>query len=333
MAPGGGIASVIHIQSSYGANRAHMMGPVVPRNVSGARGLPPTANGLEAAPIAPAEEFGMAAFGWSKTRLVVAGGTAAAIAATAMGVAYAQTPTATPTREQRAEDHLNRFAQNLGVDAAKVKEALKQTALQHIDEAVAAGRLTAEQAQKAKDAINSGQFPMGPGGFGFKGGPGGKGGPGMGGDHRGPGGPGMGGDHRGPGGPGMMGVAHEALATFLGVTPEQLRTEMQGKSLKDVAAAHGKSADDLKAFITTTATTKANEAVAAGKLTQDQATKMLDMLKANLDTMIGMQMPAFGPGGPGGQGGFGGFGGPRGQRGQGIPQQQATPSTTPGTSF
>lgn len=273
----------------------------------------------------------MAAFGWSKTRLVVAGGTAAAIAATAMSVAYAQTPTpsATPTRQQRAEDHLNRFAQNLGVDPAKVKEAMKQTALQHIDEALAAGRLTAEQAQKAKDAINSGQFPMGPGGFGHRGGPGG---PGM-----GPGGPGgPGGMHRGPGGPGMMGVAHEALATFLGVTPEQLRTEMQGKSLKDVAAAHGKSADDLKSFITTTAQTKANEAVAAGKLTQDQATKMLDMLKANLDAMIGMQMPAFGPGGPGGPGGFGGFGGPRGQRGPGAGQpgqQPVAPSTTPGTVF
>lgn len=255
----------------------------------------------------------MAALGWSRTRLVVAGGTAVAIAATAMGVAYAQTPTATPTRQQRAEDNLNKFAQNLGVDPAKVKEALKQTALQHIDEAVAAGRMTADQAQKAKDAINSGQFPMGPGGFGFRG-EGGKGGPG--------------GDH-GRRGPGMMGVAHEALATFLGITPEQLRTELQGKSLKDVAAAHGKSADDLKTFITTTAQTKANEAVTAGKLTQDQATKMLDMLKANLDAMIGMQVPAFGPGGPGG---FGGFGGPRGPHGQGTPQQ-ATPSTTPGTSF
>ena len=77
----------------------------------------------------------MAAFGWSRTRLAMAGAAALAIAGTAVGVAYAQTPTptATPTRQQRLEEHLNRFAQNLGVDAARVKDALKQTALQHED--------------------------------------------------------------------------------------------------------------------------------------------------------------------------------------------------------
>lgn len=123
----------------------------------------------------------MAAFGWSKTRLAVAAGTAVAITGAAVGVAFAQTPTATPTRQQKAEEHLNRFAQNLGVDPAKVKEAMKATALQHIDEQVAAGRLTAEQAQAMKDAITSGQFPMGPGMGGF--GKGGEFG------HRGPGGP------------------------------------------------------------------------------------------------------------------------------------------------
>lgn len=250
----------------------------------------------------------MAAFGWSKTRLMVAGGAAAAIAATAAGVAYAQTPTPAQTREQRAEEHLNRFAQNLGVDATRVKEAMKQTALQHIDEAVAAGRLTAEQAQQAKDAINSGQFP-GFGGFGH-----GKGGPG--------------GMHRGPGGPGgILKTAHEALATFLGVTPEALRAELPGKSLADVAQAHGKTSDELKAFITSQAQAKAAEAVTAGKLTQDQANQMLAMLQSNLDQMITMVHPTGMPG-EGGRGrhGFGGGFGPRMQPG-------TAPSGTPGTSF
>ena len=248
----------------------------------------------------------MAAFGWSKTRLAVAGGAAVALAATAAGVAYAQTPTPTPTREQRAEEHLNRFAQNLGVDAARVKEAMKQTAIQHIDEALAAGRITAEQAQRAKDAINSGQFP-GMGGFGLKGGH-------DGGKHRGPGGPG--------GAGGMLKQAHESLATFLGVTPETLRSELQGKSLADVAAAHGKSADQLKAFITSEAEKKAQEAVTSGKLTQDQATRMLDVMKANLDQMITLVHPV----GRSGEGrGFGPGFGPRQQPG-------AAPSVLPGSS-
>lgn len=251
----------------------------------------------------------MAAFGWSKARLAVAGGAAVAIAATAAGVAYAQTPTATPTREQRAEEHLNRFAQNLGVDPARVKEAMKQTALQHIDEALAAGRITAEQAQTAKDAINSGQFP-GMGGPGFKGG------------HEG-------GRHGGPGGHGKLGgvmrQGQEALATFLGISPETLRTELQGKSLADVAAAHGKSADQLKAFITSEAEKKAQEAVTAGKLTQDQATRMLDAMKANLDQMITMVHPAGRPDGRGFGPGFG----PRMQPGT---APSAVPSGASGSS-
>ncbi len=250
----------------------------------------------------------MAAFGWSKTRLAVAGGAAAAIAATAAGVAYAQTPTATPTREQRAEEQLNRFAQNLGVDVTRVKEAMKQTALQHVDEALAAGRITAEQAQQAKDAINSGQFP-GMGGFGF----GGRGGPG--------------GKHGGFGGPGGLGgvlkQGNEALATFLGVTPETLRTELQGKSLADVATAHGKTADQLKTFITAEAEKKAQEAVTAGKLTQDQATQMLTAMKANLDQMITMVHPTGTPG----ERGF--RFGPRMQPGT---APSAAPSGTPGSS-
>ncbi|MCC6238020.1 MAG: hypothetical protein IT299_10650 [Dehalococcoidia bacterium] len=249
----------------------------------------------------------MAAFGWSKTRLAVAGGAAVAIAATAAGVAYAQTPTET-TRQQRAEEQLNRFAQNLGVDATRVKEAIKQTALQHIDEALAAGNLTAEQAQQAKDAINSGEFP-GMGGFGFGGFKGGRGD----------------GGHGGPGGfgglGGVMKQGSEALATFLGVSADTLRTELQGKSLADVATAHGKSADQLKAFLTSEAEKKAQEAVTAGKLTQDQATKMLDAMKANLDEMITRVHSTDASGGRG-------FG-PRMQRGT---APNAVPSSTPGSS-
>lgn len=250
----------------------------------------------------------MAAFGWSKTRLAVAGGAAVAIAATAAGVAYAQTPTET-TRQQRAEEQLNRFAQNLGVDATRVKEAIKQTALQHIDEALAAGNITAEQAQQAKDAINSGQFP-GMGGFGFGGGfKGGRG-------DSGPGG------HGGFGG--VMKQGSEALATFLGISADTLRTELQGKSLADVASAHGKSADQLKAFLTSEAEKKAQEAVTAGKLTQDQATKMLDAMKANLDQMITTVHSA----GRSGEGRGFGFG-PRMQPGS---APNAVPSGTPGSS-
>lgn len=269
----------------------------------------------------------MARINWTTPRVAALAGMSLLAGTALVSVAYAQTPPA-PTKEQKAQEHLNRFATNLGVDATKVKEAMKTTALQYIDEALAAAKIDAAQAQAMRDRINSGQF--GPGMSGMHG-PG-MGGPGMEGKHgpgamgRGPGGPGMEGK-RGPGGMGgAFGAAPEALATFLGVTPEALKTELNGKSLAAVASAHGKSADELKAFITSAAEQRANEAVAAGKLTQAQATAMVDMLKANLDTFINAvhQKPAFGPGGPGG---------PRGPRGgQGIPQgapQGAPQGTVP----
>lgn len=189
----------------------------------------------------------------------------------------AQQPTPTPTRpagvgtptagqQQRqaeADAYLARLAQNLGVTVDKLKDALKQTALQEVDAAVTAGRLTATQAQEIKDRINAGNGPM----FGI-------GGPGFG--HGGPGGPGGG---RG----GMFGASQDELATFLGITADQLRTELNGKSLAQVAQAHGKTRDALIQYLVQQATTRINAEVTSGRLTQAQATERLN----NLQTQIG----------------------------------------------
>jgi hypothetical protein len=207
--------------------------------------------------------------------------------------AQAQTPTPTPTRtatatrpnqqeiEARITEHLNRLAQNLGVTPDKLRDALKQTALQEIDAAVQAGRMTQAQADRAREAINNGTaggFGAGPifGGFG-PGGPGGmRGGPG------GAGGPG-----------GMFGgmraghLGDDKIATFLGITQDQLRQELRsGKSLAQVATAHGKSADQLKTFIVTSITQQVNDAVRAGTMTQAQADRILNGLSARVDEMI-----------------------------------------------
>ena len=159
-------------------------------------------------------------------------------------------------RAPSVDEFINRLAQNLGVTPDRLREALKQTALQQVDAAVAAGRLTPEEAQRARDRINSGTFP----GFG----PGfGRGGPG-----------------------GALRVSHQGLAEFLGITPQQLRTEVQGKSLAQVAQAHGKTRDQLKQFIVSSAQTRLAEAVRTGRLTQQQADRMLDELNRNLDQMV-----------------------------------------------
>jgi hypothetical protein len=166
--------------------------------------------------------------------------------------------------QQRADEFLERLARNLGVTPERLRDALKQTALEEIDRAQAAGTLTPEQAARAKERINSGNL----GGFGF-GGPGlGRGGP------------------AGKHGMGITSLNRDQLAQFLGITAEQLRTELQGKSLAQVAQAHGKTVDQLKAFIIQNAEQQSAQAVQAGRITQQQATQMLERLRERIDDMV-----------------------------------------------
>lgn len=225
----------------------------------------------------------------TKRGAALIGGIALAASAVAGGVVSAQTPSPTPVAspaargtpspeaQARVDAYVARLAANLGVDVTKLRDALKQTALQEVDAAVTAGRLTAEQAQQLKDRINSGV------GAPF------LGGPGFGGRHGG--GPGKGMHERGPG----LGVAQDQLAQFLGITAEQLRTERATQSLAQVAQAHGKSADQLKQFLTDQAKQRLAAEVTAGRITQAQADQHLQQLQSGLDAAIN----AVGKPGPG----------------------------------
>jgi len=222
------------------------------------------------------------------------------------GGALAQTPPGTPTPGKpgappaplvSASDFLTRLAGKLGLDAGRVQTAAKDTQKEMIDEAVTAGRLTTEQATRLKERVDAGDFIIGHG-------PGGKGGPG-----------GRGGPERGG-----FGMDPAALATWLGITPEQLRTELHegtGKSLTQVAQAHGKTRDGLITFLTDQAKTRLDQAVTAGRLTRQEADQMLEQFKQNVGQMVDQVHPVGGPGQPGG---------PRGPRGP-QPGPTATPRT------
>jgi polyhydroxyalkanoate synthesis regulator phasin len=118
----------------------------------------------------------------------------------------------------------------------------------------------------------------------------------------------MGRGHRGPGGPGgLIGQGLDVVATTLGVTTDEVRTALQsGQSVADLAVSKGKTAQDVIDALVNEATTKINDKVTAGDMTQAQA----DQLIAGLTTGI----TAFVNGtAPGGMPGFGpGFGGPFG---------------------
>jgi len=101
-----------------------------------------------------------------------------------------------------------------------------------------------------------------------------------------------------------------ALAGFLGITPEQLRSEVSadGATLATVAQAHEKSRDELKAFLTDQAKTHLAQEVAEGDLTQGEADARLASMTANLDARIDGSVPAGRGHGPDGMGPMGGRG-------------------------
>jgi hypothetical protein len=225
----------------------------------------------------------------SAKRKLAVGAAGLAVLAGAGG-AYAATtqqpsPSATrpdPAAEQKA--FLDDLAKRLNVTRDKLDEALKGAANDRIDAAVAAGRLTKEQGDEAKKRIAAGSgLPL----LGIRGG----GGPGFG--HGGGGVPG------GPGRPGFgfgPGMSLSAAAKFLGLTDDQLRTQIQGgKSLADIAKDKGKSTADLKAAMKTAITTELDQAVKDNKLTADQRTKILADIDARLDSLINNTRPKGGP--------------------------------------
>lgn len=220
-----------------------------------------------------------------KKQWILALGGALAVVVVGAGVVMAQTPA--PGSGSNGPSFLDRVAQKLGIDTAKLQDAVTGARTDQIDEAVANGDLTQKQADNLKNKIQN--APNG-GDFGF-GGPGKRGfGPG------GPGGKGAFGFGFGPG----FADAGQRFADFLGISTDQLKTELSadGATLAKVAEAHGKSRDDVKAFITSTAKTQLDAAVANGDLTQKLEDEALSALNSHLDELID-----HGPGG-GGKHGF-----------------------------
>ena len=196
-----------------------------------------------------------------------------------------------------ADDLIAALAKNLGIDETKLRDAIKKTGTEYVDKLVADGKIDQAMADKIKNAIQTGDISglgMGRGLFGFGAGPGG---------------------HMGKGGmdgipflgPLKQGTAD--VAGFLGITQDQLHTELEGgKSLADVASAHGKSRDDLKKFLGSEVDKALADAVGKGQLTQARADELKKLYTDNVDKLIDAKHDGLN--GPAGRGGFGPFGMP-----------------------
>jgi hypothetical protein len=196
-----------------------------------------------------------------KTKIVV--GAITLLAAAGAGAAVAGSQDSSPSSESEAV--IDDAAKQLGIPSSKLSDALKQALSDRVDAAVAAGRVTKAEGDALKARIQSDDFPL------------------------------FAGPHRGFGHFGFIGRLESATG-YIGITEAQLRTELEsGKSLAQIAKAHGKSVDGLIDALVAAAKNKLDEAVSSGRLTKDQETEMLSVLKDRITSAVNS---THGPGEP-----------------------------------
>ena len=191
--------------------------------------------------------------------------------------------------ELQAGNTLAEIAQANGVSESDLIARLVAAASAHIDEAVDAGRLTADEGAEKKAnleeritaAVNADPADR-PGG-----------------GHR------PGGRHGGPFGD--RGDKAEALGEALGLTTEELRSGFEaGKSIADMAVEQGVDVDALVDQLVAEATARVDQAVADGKIDSDKAAQITEDLQARITERVN-QDPSERPERP-----ERGFRGPRG---------------------
>jgi len=186
-----------------------------------------------------------------KLKLKVGAGVAAAAAVAGGGAALAADRFGSSGDSQAV---VNDAAKQLGVTPSALSSALKKALENRIDAAVAAGQLTKAQGDELKQRIESGELPLF---FGPRGGP-----------H----------EHFGE---------LDAAASYLGLTEDQLHTQLEsGKSLAQVAKDRGKLVDGLVQAMVDSATKKLDAAVAAGRLTKAQEQQIVSGLKQRITDFV-----------------------------------------------
>jgi hypothetical protein len=84
----------------------------------------------------------------------------------------------------------------------------------------------------------------------------------------------------------------KAAAEFLGLDREELRAQLPGNSLEDLATKQGKSVDALKAAMLAPAKERLQKAVADGRISQPKADEALEKLEMLADKLATTTFPA-----------------------------------------
>jgi len=206
-----------------------------------------------------------------------AGAAAISVILVGLGAAAAVAASSALSASEESKAVIEDAAGQLGVEPDALSDALKQALKNRIDAAVQAGRLTEAQGAELKERIDSGDgLPL------------------FGGIR--PGGHGLG--HTGP-----FGNLDNAAA-YLGLTEAELRDQLADKTLAEIAKDREKSVDGLVQVLATAAEKRIDEAVADGRLTEEQANELKSELDDRIEALVNGEHrghghgfhPGFGPG-------------------------------------
>jgi hypothetical protein len=161
-------------------------------------------------------------------------------------------------KSSRCQERLARIAERRGITVEQLQANVKARLLARVDTALAAGRITSDQAAKLRDRIESSTLCSGALRHKLH-----------------------------------HGVRHllARAADYLGVTPAELRAQLPGTSLADLAVKQGKSADGLEAALLAPAKDRLAKAVAAGGISQAQADRRLERLTKLVDRLVSKRFP------------------------------------------
>lgn len=191
-------------------------------------------------------------------------GLAAVLAVLAVGTVFAEDGDGASTPW---DNFIQRLARNLGIEEDRLRDALRQTQLELIDEAEDAGRISAEQADRLRQRVEEGRAP-------FFGPPGRHGGPG----------------HKDA-------FMHRVdpigtVAEETGLSREEVLSELRaGKTLAQIGQEHGVDRDRLADALVNDARESLDQAVQEGKLTQERADRILAGCRDRVDDLLDRTWP------------------------------------------
>lgn len=96
-------------------------------------------------------------------------------------------------------------------------------------------------------------------------------------------------------GGGRLGPGLDAAAQAIGISVDQLRQELPGKSLAEVAQAHSVSPTTVAIALKTAANTRIDQAASAGRVPSDQVAQAKQHAAERIDQMMTRQMPTGTP--------------------------------------